>query len=421
MQGRVRWVLIVWIFIMSSVAFLDRVNISIASQYIVKEYHLSNLQLGYIFSAFVAGYALFQAPGGRVADRYGPRWVIAAATVWWAVFTTLATAIPRSITGVVAAFIGVRFLLGVGESVIYPASNRVVAKWIPTNERGTANGLIFAGVGAGAGITPPLITFIMLRGGWRRSFWVSALLGLAVGAVWFWLARDNPEEHPWMSARELEVIRSGLPDSSARAKGMLPWRRILASKDFLLVTYSYFCYGYVAYIFFTWFFIYLSTVKGLNLRESAYFATLPFLAMAICSPAGGVLSDFLTRRYGKRWGRCGVAAVAIALAAIFVASGSVVSSPRLASIVLAGGAGALYLSQSMFWSVTADMAGESAGAVSGVMNMGAQTGSTVTATLTPLIAAHFGWTASFGVAAVLCATGALAWLLVNPNHELTQE
>jgi MFS transporter, ACS family, glucarate transporter len=421
MQGRVRWVLIVWIFIMSSVAFLDRVNISIASQYIVKEYHLSNLQLGYIFSAFVAGYALFQAPGGRVADRYGPRWVIAAATVWWAVFTTLATAIPRSITGVVAAFIGVRFLLGVGESVIYPASNRVVAKWIPTNERGTANGLIFAGVGAGAGITPPLITFIMLRGGWRLSFWVSALLGLAVGAVWFWLARDNPEEHPWMSARELEVIRSGLPDSSARAKGMLPWRRILASKDFLLVTYSYFCYGYVAYIFFTWFFIYLSTVKGLNLRESAYFATLPFLAMAICSPAGGVLSDFLTRRYGKRWGRCGVAAVAIALAAVFVASGSVVSSPRLASIVLAGGAGALYLSQSMFWSVTADMAGESAGAVSGVMNMGAQTGSTVTATLTPLIAAHFGWTASFGVAAVLCATGALAWLLVNPNHELTQE
>ena len=73
MQGRVRWVLIVWIFVMSSVAFLDRVNISIASHYIVKEYHLSNIQLGYIFSAFVLGYALFQAPGGRISDRYGPR------------------------------------------------------------------------------------------------------------------------------------------------------------------------------------------------------------------------------------------------------------------------------------------------------------------------------------------------------------
>ena len=420
MQGRVRWVLIVWIFIISSVAYLDRVNISIASHYIVQEYHLSNIELGYIFSAFVLGYALFQAPGGRISDRYGPRRVITAATVWWAVFTCLATAIPRGITGVVAAFVCVRFLLGAGEAVMYPASNLLVAKWIPTNERGRANGLIFAGVGAGAGITPPLITYIMLHGGWRLSFWVSALLGLVVGSMWFWLARDNPEEHPWMGAREMEVIRSGLPNSSDRAKGILPWGRILASKDFLLVTYSYFCYGYVAYIFFSWFFIYLSTVRGLNLRESSFFAMLPFIAMAICSPAGGVLSDWITRRYGKRWGRCGVAVVGLGLAAAFVASGSAVSSPRLASIVLAGGAGALYLSQSTFWSVTADIAGESAGSVSGVMNMGAQIGSTVTGTLTPWIASRFGWGASFGVAAFLCGTGALAWLLVDPSHQLTQ-
>jgi ACS family glucarate transporter-like MFS transporter len=418
LHGRLRWVLIVWIFIISSVAYLDRVNLSIASHYIVKEYHLSPIQLGYIFSAFVLAYALFQAPGGRVSDKYGPRWVLTVATLWWAAFTSLATAIPRSITGVVAAFICARFLLGAGEAVMYPASNRLVAKWIPSNERGRANGLIFAGVGAGAGITPPLITFIMLRGGWRLSFWVSALLGLVAGSVWYWLARDNPEEHPWVSAPELDTIRSGLTDSSARGKGMLPWRTILGSKDFLLVTYSYFCYGYVAYIFFTWFFIYLSTVRGLDLRESSYFATLPFVAMAICSPVGGVLSDFITRHYGKRWGRCGVAVMGIGLSAVFVASGSAVGSPRLASIVLAGGAGALYLSQSTFWSVTADIAGESAGSVSGAMNMGAQIGSTVTATLTPIIAARFGWGASFGVAAILCATGALAWLWVDPSRRL---
>jgi len=418
LEGRVRWVLIVWIFIMSSVGFLDRVNISIASDYIVKEYHLTNIQLGYIFSAFVFGYALCQAPGGRISDRYGARRVITIATLWWAVFTCLATAVPRNIANVVAAFIAVRFMLGVGESVIYPASNRVVAKWIPTQERGRANGLIFAGVGAGAAITPPLITYIMLRGGWRLSFWVSALIGVAAGMVWLRLARDNPEEHPWVSAREMEVIRSGLPASSDEPKRMLPWRRILASSDFLLITYSYFCYGYVAYIFFTWFFRYLSTVRGLNLRESSYFTTLPFLAMAICSPLGGVVSDRITRLYGKRWGRCGVAVAGIGLSAVFVASGAAVASPRLASIVLAGGAGALYISQSTFWSVTADIAGESAGAVSGVMNMGAQIGSTVTATLTPIIAARFGWEASFGVAAFLCATGALAWLRVDPDRKL---
>jgi len=419
LEGRVRWLLIVWIFIISSVAYLDRVNISIASHYIVKEYHFSNIQLGCIFSAFVLGYALFQAPGGRLSDRLGPRWAITAFTIWFAAFAGLLTAIPRGITLAVGAFFAVRFLLGAGEAVLFPGSNRLVAKWIPTNERGTANGVIFAGVGAGAGICPPLVTFIMLHGGWRLSFWLNGFLGLCVGAVWFCLARDKPQDHPWVSVHEMEVIRSGMPDSSDGAKGILPWGAILRSQDFLLVTYSYFCYGYVAWIFFAWFFIYLSTVRGLNLRESSYFAALPFIAMAICSPAGGVLSDFVTRHYGKRWGRCGVSVIAIGLAAVFVATGPGVGSPRLASIVLAGGAGALYLSQSMYWSVTADIAGESAGSVSGLMNMGGQLGGAATAMLTPMIAAHFGWGASFGVAAFLCATGALAWLRVDPNGKLT--
>jgi MFS transporter, ACS family, glucarate transporter len=78
----------------------------------------------------------------------------------------------------------------------------------------------------------------------------------------------------------------------------------------------------------------------------------------------------------------------------------------------------LYLSQSSFWSVTADMAGASAGSVSGVMNMGGQIGGIVTASLTPLIAHQFSWTASFLVAAVLCAAGSLAWLVVDPDVEL---
>ncbi len=418
-KGRLRWILIVWVFVISSVSYCDRVNISIASHYIVKEFHFTNIQLGYIFSAFVLGYALFQAAGGRLADIYGPRWAIAVYTVWFAVFVSLVTVIPHSIGSMVLAFIGVRFLLGAGEAVLFPSSNRLVAKWIPSNERGTANGLIFAGVGAGAGMSPPLVTYIMLHGGWRLSFWLNAALGLLAGVVWFLLSRDKPEDHPWMSARELEFIRSGLPDSSKSAKGILPWKIILSSKDFLLVTYSYFCYGYTSYIFFAWFFIYLTTVRGLDIRAGSYFAALPFIAMALCSPTGGVVSDFITRHYGKRWGRCGIAALGIALSGVFLASGQAVSSARLASVVLAAGAGALFFSQSTYWSVTADIAGESAGSVSGIMNMGGQIGGTVTATLTPIIAEHFGWAASFGVASLLCVTGALAWLMVNPSHKLT--
>ena len=169
----------------------------------------------------------------------------------------------------------------------------------------------------------------------------------------------------------------------------------------MAVTASYFCYWLRGYLFFSWFFTYLREVRGLDLKASAIYGMLPFMAMMTCSPLGGWISDRLTIRYGKRIGRCGIAVVSQALAGIFLALGTQATSAPMACFVLAGGAGALYLCQSCFWSVTAGIAGRSAGSVSGVMNMGGQFGGVVTASLTPWIAAHFGWTPSFLVAAGL--------------------
>src|SRR5207237_589115 len=143
-------------------------------------------------TAFFMSLALFQTLGGRLADRFGPRRVLTMGVIWWGVFTAMTAAVPASISRALILFIAIRFLLGVGEAVVYPASNQFVARWIPSQERGIANGWIFAGVGAGAGLSPPLITFLMLHYGWRTSFWVCAVLGLIVGAVWFLTARDSP-------------------------------------------------------------------------------------------------------------------------------------------------------------------------------------------------------------------------------------
>lgn len=414
-----RWLLIFWMFVISAIAYLDRVNISIAGGFIEKEFGFDHVHLGWALSAFLLGYAFFQAPGGRLADRFGPRKILAVGTVWWAIFTSLTAAVPAQVGGALVVLMSVRFLLGVGEAVVYPSSNRLVASWIPSQERGVANGLIFAGVGAGAGVTPPLITYILLHYGWRWSFWISAVIGLIAGLVWFLLARDKPEEHPWVSSEESAYIGSGLPAALAE-KRPLKWSKIFGSRDVLAVTFSYFCYGYVAYIFFSWFFIYLSQVRGLNLKASSYYSMLPFIAMALCSTLGGWVSDTLTRTMSKRVGRCGVACAGMLLCTIFLALGSYATDVRLASIVLAGGAGALYLSQSSFWSVTSEMAGASAGSVSGVMNMGNQIGGAVTASLTPVIAKYFGWETSFFVAAGLCALGALLWLSVDVDRGLAQ-
>src|SRR6266496_2178018 len=413
-RNQVRWLLIAWMFVISAVAYLDRVNLSIAGTAIEREFQIDHVRLGSVLSAFILGYAFFQAPGGRLADRFGPRRILLMGTLWWAVFTALTASIPANFRGALVTLITVRFLLGVGEAVVYPASNRLVASWIPSRERGLANGLIFAGVGAGAGVTPPLITYILLHHGWRWSFWISALIGLAAGIAWFVIARDTPQQHPQVTSEEARYIRLGLPPQ-ADAK-LVPWKYIVTSKDVLAVTLSYFCYGYVAYIFFSWFFIYLSAVRGLNLKSSSYYAMLPFLAMAICSPLGGWISVVLSKQLGNRAGRCYVASAGMALCTVFVAMGTSAQDVRLASVVLAGGAGALYLSQSAFWSVTSEMAGNSAGSVSGVMNMGGQIGGAVTASLTPLIAKHFNWATSFYAAAGLCAVGSLLWLIVDSDR-----
>lgn len=425
--SHVRWALVFLLFLLSAVAFLDRVNISIAGSSIAEAYGLSNVQLGYVFSAFLAGYSLFQTIGGRLADRLGSRRVLAGGVLWWGVFTALSAAVPTAAGHALFLFISIRFLLGAGEAVVYPASNQFVARWIPLQERGVANGIIFAGVGAGAGLSPPLITYVMLHYGWRTSFWVCAVIGILAGSIWLFAARDTPDQHPLVSSSERDHIRTGLRDSaygdgSSRTSlrtSLVPWTKVLQSKDVWAVTVSYFCFGYVAWIFFSWFYIYLAKIRGLNLKASAFYAMLPFLAMAVACPLGGILSDWITQWRGARLGRCGVAGVAIGLAAIFIALGSQVAGARLASIVLAGGAGALYLAQSSFWSVTAGLAGSSSGSVSGFMNMGGQIGGMLTASLTPAIAAHFGWTASFLVAASLCVLGASLWIAVDPENCLT--
>lgn len=165
----------------------------------------------------------------------------------------------------------------------------------------------------------------------------------------------------------------------------------------------------------------MAQVRGLDLKSSAQYAMLPFLSMTLCCMAGGAFSDWLTLRYGLRAGRCWLASGALCLTACFLLLGSHVGSAPLAAVTLAGGAGALYLSQSSFFSVAIDIAGRSSGIFSSVVNMGGQIGGAVTASLTPWIAKRFGWTMSFGTAAMFALIGAVCWLMVHPERSLGEE
>jgi ACS family glucarate transporter-like MFS transporter len=422
-RTRVRYFLAFWLFILSAIAFLDRTNISVAGLQISHEYGLGNQHLGWVFSAFLLGYAVFQLPAGGLAARVGPRRVLTFGVFWWGAATALSASLPEGMPHVVGLLIAVRFALGAGEAVIYPSANQFVARWVPQKERGFVNGLIFAGVGAGSGLTPPLLTWIIVEHGWRSAFWFSAVVGVVAGAVWWWFSRDTPEEHPGVSRAELREIHSGIPlkdwdQSSSSDQPKFSWRAIFRRRDLSALMVGYFCFGYIAWIFFSWFFLYMAEVRGFDMKASARYAMLPFLCMTVFCLLGGWLSDRLTHLYGLRVGRCYLAVTSLLLTAIFIALGSVIRSPQAAGIILAGGAGALYLSQSTFWSVSIDIAGRSSGAFSSAVNMGGQFGGALTASLTPWIAQRYGWTMSFMVAAAFAVVGAFSWLLVHPDRVL---
>jgi ACS family glucarate transporter-like MFS transporter len=413
-----RYFLIFWLFLLSTIAFLDRTNISIAGVALAREYQLDKVHLGWIFSAFLLGYAACQVPGGWLAARIGPRRVLTASVVCWGIFTAMTAVVPVHASHALLWLILVRFALGMSESAVYPGANQFVARWIPLQERGKANGWIFAGVGAGSALAPPLLTAIMSSYGWRVSFWFCALVGVVAALVWYGVARDRPEDHPRVRAAELAHIRAGVAPESTDDSRAVPWGALLLNKEVWGLSVSYFAFGYVVWIFFSWFFIYLAEVRGLNLSASALYSMLPFAAMTVCCLAGGVINDWVAKRYGLRWGRCGLAVVSMIVTAVFLVGGSMAQSTLVAALVLAGGAGAIYLSQSSFWSAASDFAGSHTGVVSGVMNMACQIGGALTASLTPWIAARLGWNAAFIAAALVALVGAGAWLCVNPGRPL---
>jgi len=395
MSGRIRYLLIMLVFVVSAVVYIDRSNISIAGTYLAQDYHISRIQLGWVFSAFLLGYAAFQIPAGWIVGKLGPRRTLTLGLIWWSVLSVITALVPPTMGGALWVLIAVRFILGLGEAVAYPSSNQFIAAWFPTQERGKANGWVFGGVGLGSGTAPPLVAAIIAFYGWREVFYISAAIGLVVAAIWYYAARDTPAEHPKVTEAEKAHIRAGQPVRVEGVMPAVPWLRIFTSIDVWGTTLAYVAFGYVAFIFHTWFFIYLKDGRGLDLKSSALFGMLPFIAMTSCCLLGGVISDWLVKHRGQYVGRSLFGALTLFLSGVFLIIGSQAQDTTIAVLVLAGGAGVLYLGQATYWAVAADYGGPFTGVISGLVNMGGQIAGAITASATPWFASLYGWEYAF--------------------------
>jgi len=266
------------------VAWLDRMAINMAMPFMAKDLAIGPDKIGWILSAFFAGYALFQIPGGILSDKIGPRAVIAFALGWWSLFTGL-----TGVAGSFAVLLVVRFFFGVGEGLFPAAVWKVIGQFFTRRNRATANALVLSSVAIGPALTPLALRPILASWGWRGAFYALGVLGV----VSFFLARrfifDSPAKHPRMSADELAAF-----ESEAREEGRAEgggWRDLVASPTVWALFFTALAGNITMYGWLNWLPSYLMKVKGLDLKGMAFAASLPFAFGAVGCMVSGWVSD----------------------------------------------------------------------------------------------------------------------------------
>jgi MFS family permease len=406
--SRTRYKVVAMAFLLALVLYMDRTVLSIAAGAIRADLHLSPLAMGWVFSAFVWGYALFHIPMGWLGDRWGARRVLAAIVVLWSACTA-GTALAWSF----ASLLAIRCLFGAAEAGAAPNVSQAFSRWIPAAERGRAQGFFFAGMGAGGAIAAPAATFVLMRWGWRAAFFCFGAAGLAWAASWYLWFRDDPARHPAVNAAEMEQIRAAEPESK---EVPIRWRELLGNSNLRAILTMYFTYGYTGYIYITWFPTYLTEARHLSLAATGMLSPLPTGLSLLAKPLGGWWSDRLSRRHGLRVGRRVVGMTGFGLGAAAVLPGLLTSNPYAAAAFLGFADGAAALAHGICFAVCLDVGLKKAGIVSALMLTAGSLGNALSALAFGAFLQTTGsWIPPFALAMVANLTGALLWLRIDPE------
>ncbi len=295
--SRVRYGVLAFTVALAAITYLDRVCIAQTASEIMRDLALSEKQMGWVFGAFTLAYALFEIPTGAWGDRIGTRRVLTRIVVWWSGFT-IATAAAFSFSSLLA----IRFLFGVGEAGAFPNVAKTFSRWFPVAERGTAQGIFFAGAHLGGGLTPWLVAALVNVMPWRLVFVVFGTIGFFWAAAWFWWFRDDPAEHPAVSESEREYIESGRKRAMPHRLDSAMAMSLLTNRSLIALCLMYFTQAYGFYFNLTWLPTYLKKEHGFSGNWLGLLAGLPLILSSLADVVGGLTTDRVTRAYGLRTG-----------------------------------------------------------------------------------------------------------------------
>lgn len=296
---RVRFTILAGIFINVVINYMDRSNISVAAPMITKEFNLSTIQLGYIFSAFGWTYALLQIPGGILTDRFGPRIIYTCSLVLWSIVTA-----AQGFAKGFASLFGLRMAIGVFEAPSYPTNNRIVTSWFPDNERASAIGIYTSGQFIGLAFLAPVLTGLEEYTGWKGLFIITGIVGIIWGITWYFFYRD-PADHPRINEAELDFIEGGggLTNREFTLKKDKPppfkWtdlKEVFIHKKLWGIYLGQFAVGSTLWFFLTWFPTYLVKYRHIDFIQSGFLASLPFLSAFAGILLAGFSSDYMIKK-----------------------------------------------------------------------------------------------------------------------------
>ena len=414
----VRWRVLAWIVVASFVAYVLRFNLSVAGPAMMRDLGLSEAQLGMVLGAFAWCYGLFQAPGGVLGERFGPRRAMTWMFVAWFATTAMMAMVPRGwpVAASVTLLIVLRSAQGIVQAPLFPVTAGSMFAWLPTKRWALANSLSTAGLTVGAALAGPGITWLVLAVGWRQSFFIAAPLGLLLAAIWWRDYRDDPATHPGVNRAEAEQIRA---DHAAVAHvTAIKWTGLLADRDLLCVTLSYFCTNYVFYLFFNWFFYYLTEIRHVSATLGGYFTGAQWMVGAVAAVAGGVVCDRLSERFGPRIGCRATAIGGLVLSAPLLIAGTLTVDPLVSVALLSLSFGCVQFVDGTYWAATMRIAGPQSQSATGMLNTGGNIAGGIGAMLVPVIAGSLGWTTAVASGAIFSIVAAALWLGVRPDLAL---
>jgi sugar phosphate permease len=414
-KTKVRWIVVVLLFFATAINYMDRAILGIAGPSIMEDLSLSAVQFGLLGSAFFWTYALMQIPVGLIVDKLGARLTYSIAVVWWSLCTVL-TGTGRSL----GMLIGIRALMGIGESPAFPTNTRVISDWLPPHERGIANGIFGSGVAVGVGLSTPLLAWVIGNWGWRVSFAMAGVLGLIWLAFWLFYFRNHPIESALTNEAERDYIKSGQTDIESGQKIKISYFQFLKYRSVWAILYGLFSYNYLTYLMMTWLPTYLVIERKMTLLSAGFSTVLPWVASFSGNILGGYLSDRLIKR---GWNPIRARKVILATGMLFplaiipsVYTDNATTAITLITIAV-GGAG---LAGGLFWATVSDLAPKGAeGKLAGLQNFVGNLAGWIAPVATGALVAYFNnFSIALIITGVICGLASLGYMFVLKNERL---